>query len=49
MNNVASDPAYKNVLVTMRNALDKWIAGTDDKIADNPTPDKFDRVSGEKL
>jgi N-sulfoglucosamine sulfohydrolase len=48
MNNVAADPDYKNVLITMQNALDKWIFQTDDKIPENPTPDNFDRLSGKK-
>lgn len=49
MNNVAADPKYKNVLVTMQNALDKWIVFTEDKNPENPTPDKFDRMTGKKI
>ena len=48
LNNVATDPGYKNVLITMQNALDRWIMDTDDKIPDNPTPDKFDRLTSKK-
>ena len=46
MNNVADDPAYAEALAEMRSALDKWIIDTDDKMPENPTPDKFDRITG---
>ena len=49
MNNVADDPAYAEALAEMRNALDKWIIDTDDKMPENPTPDKFDRITGKHI
>ncbi len=47
--NLAGNQKYASTLVEMRSALDNWIKQTDDKIPDNPTPDKFDRQTGKKL
>lgn len=48
-NNLAKNPDFNNELDEMRKKLDNWIVEFDDKIPKNPTPDKFDRTSGNKL
>ena len=48
-NNLADNGIYKDDLIEMRTMLDNWIVEFEDKIPKNPTPDKFDRWSGEKL
>lgn len=47
--NLAEDPAHASALAEMRTLLDEWIRVYDDKIPENPTPDKFDRLTGRKL
>ncbi len=47
--NLAQNPDYESVLSEMRNMLDKWIDEFDDFIPEEPTPDKFDRWTGERL
>lgn len=49
LKNVANDPEYENVLVTMQNALQRWTMETNDKVPEKPTPDKFDRWSGKRI
>jgi arylsulfatase A-like enzyme len=48
-NNLAEKPEYADALDEMRKLLDNWIVEFDDKIPENPTPDKFDRWTGERL
>jgi arylsulfatase A-like enzyme len=48
-NNLAEKPEYADALDEMRQLLDNWIVEFDDKIPENPTPDKFDRWTGERL
>ena len=47
--NLAENPEYAYVLTDMRNLLDKWTEEYNDSIPENPTPDKFDRWTGERL
>jgi N-sulfoglucosamine sulfohydrolase len=47
--NIAGHPDYKYVLTQMRNVLDTWIYETNDSIPENPTPDQFDRWTGNRL
>ncbi len=47
--NLASEEAYQKVLVKMQNLMDKWIIETNDFVPENPTPDRFDRWTGNKL
>ncbi len=47
--NLAENPEYASALEEMRELLDKWIAEFDDKIPQNPSPDTFDRLTGERL
>ena len=49
LRNLAEKPAYANALDEMRKLLDEWILEFDDRIPDNPTPDKFDRWTGERI
>ncbi|MBN2738761.1 MAG: sulfatase [Spirochaetales bacterium] len=49
LNNLAKDPNYNDDLKKMSKLLDDWIIEFDDTIPINPTPDMFDRVTGEKL
>lgn len=49
LNNLAGNTEYENALNEMRKLLDNWIVEFDDKIPENPTPDKFDRWTGERL
>jgi N-sulfoglucosamine sulfohydrolase len=46
---IAENPEYLSALNEMRKLLDNWIVEFDDKIPENPTPDKFDRWTGERL
>jgi N-sulfoglucosamine sulfohydrolase len=48
-NNLAENLEFKESLNEMRNLLDNWIVEFEDKIPENPTPDKFDRWSGRDL
>jgi arylsulfatase A-like enzyme len=47
--NLAENADYQNELQKMRMLLDEWIEEFDDKVPENPTPDKFDRWTGERL
>jgi len=49
LRNVADDPAYADALGRMRAVLDDWIRRTDDRIPATPTPDRFDRATGQSL
>ncbi|MBN1816130.1 MAG: sulfatase [Sedimentisphaerales bacterium] len=49
LNNLADDPAYRQILETMRKIHTDWAGKTNDKVPDNPTPDQFDRVAGNRL
>ncbi|NQU86720.1 MAG: sulfatase [Mariniphaga sp.] len=49
MNNLALDKNFQDDLSKMRQILDKWIQETNDSIPINPSPDQFDRWSGERL
>jgi arylsulfatase A-like enzyme len=49
LHNLAENPEYAGVWDEMRKLLDSWIVEFDDKIPENPTPDKFDRWTGESL
>jgi N-sulfoglucosamine sulfohydrolase len=46
--NLAANPDYANDLAEMQKLLDNWIDEFNDKIPENPTPDKFDRWTGER-
>ena len=47
--NLVENKDYKNDLNEMRTILDKWLIEFGDTIPASPTPDKFDRWTGEKL
>ncbi len=49
LRNLASDQKLKSTLNIMRKILDKWIKETNDKIPEKPTPDTFDRITGDRL
>ena len=49
LNNLASEPRYRNILERMRLAHDNWTRRTDDSVPKNPTPDRFDRETGMRL
>lgn len=49
LNNFAGDPKYLDVLEEMRKVLDEWEERTNDKIPEQPTPDKFDRDTGKRI
>jgi len=49
LHNLAPDPRYTIVLQKMRRILDRWIERTNDRIPSNPTPDKYDRRTGQRL
>lgn len=49
LHNLAGNQEYAVSLNEMRNLLNNWIVEFDDKIPENPTPDKFDRWTGERL
>jgi N-sulfoglucosamine sulfohydrolase len=48
-NNLAENPEYAKALEEMRKLLDAWTEKYDDKVPENPTPDKFDRWSGKQF
>lgn len=47
--NLASLPAYQDILEKLRRELQKWQRETRDNIPENLTPDWFDRETGEPL
>ncbi len=47
--NIIHDQAYRQKLLEMRKILDQWIEQTNDSIQAIPTPDMFDRFTGDKL
>lgn len=47
--NLIDDPQLESKRQELSAALDQWIAETDDRIPDMPTPDRFDRHSGQPL
>lgn len=49
LHNLAENAEYVSALNEMRKLLDNWIVEFDDKIPENPTPDQFDRWTGERL
>jgi len=49
LTNLAGDEEYADTLKVMRKLLDEWIDKFNDSIPQNPTPDKFDRWTGERL
>ena len=49
LKNLAYDPAYKDILLEMKNQYEEWVLRTNDKIPKNPTPDRFDRETGTRL
>ncbi len=49
MNNLVLDENYSGVLNEMRSTLDNWILEYNDTIPVNPTPDRFDRITGQRL
>ena len=49
LNNLAGNVEYKDEFVAMQNLMDKWVIEYEDSIPQNPTPDKFDRWTGERL
>lgn len=49
MNNLLYDKNYDAVLKEMRSKLDLWIREYNDAVPDHPTPDKFDRITGQRL
>jgi arylsulfatase A-like enzyme len=48
-NNLVDDPEYAEALTKMRTEYKKWVEETNDKVAEHPTPDKFDRLTGKKI
>jgi N-sulfoglucosamine sulfohydrolase len=49
LHNLAENPEYAEALDKMRKLLEHWIIEFDDKIRENPSPDTFDRWTGERL
>jgi N-sulfoglucosamine sulfohydrolase len=49
LRNLAENPEYENALEEMRKLLDNWIVEFNDKIPENPSPDTFDRWTGDRL
>lgn len=49
LHNLAENPEYAEALNEMRKLLDNWIVKFDDKIPENPSPDTFDRWTGDRL
>lgn len=49
MNNLANDEQYADALEKMSRVLDEWIIETEDKVDGNPTPDRFDRETGQRI
>ncbi|MBN2174206.1 MAG: sulfatase [Bacteroidales bacterium] len=48
-NNLAQNPEYGQTLKDMQQLLDSWINDFDDIRSESPTPDKFDRWTGERI
>jgi hypothetical protein len=48
LHNLAPDvpAAHRTAFQNMQKKLDAWVAETDDRVPDNPTPDKYDRQTG---
>jgi hypothetical protein len=46
LTNLADDAKYADALGKMRAVLDEWIKETEDRVPENPTPDRFDRKTG---
>ena len=49
LENLAYDPAYKDILFEMKNQYEEWVLHTNDKVPENPSPDRFDRETGTRL
>jgi arylsulfatase A-like enzyme len=49
LHNLAESTEHADALDKMRKLLENWIIEFDDNIPENPTPDKFDRWTGERL
>ncbi len=49
LRNLAGDAKYATALAEMRQVYEGWVRRTEDKIPQTPTPDKFDRETGERL
>lgn len=49
LTNLAENPEYRQALAEMRSLLDSWVEEYNDKIPENPTPDKFDRWTGKRV
>ena len=49
LTNLAGNADAKEALNKMRGLLDNWITEFDDRIPENPTPDKFHRWDGRKF
>jgi len=49
LKNIADDPACATVRDKLLKELDAWVVRTNDRVPDNPTPDRFDRKTGTKL
>ena len=47
INNVAGEPAYREILEDLKGELAEWSEETGDFIPSKRTPDEFDRVTGE--
>jgi N-sulfoglucosamine sulfohydrolase len=47
--NLSENQDYADVLTEMRMLLDHWIEEFDDFIPENPTPDRFDRWTGQRI
>jgi arylsulfatase A-like enzyme len=47
--NVAADPKYARALKKMRRVHETWVRETGDRVPDDPTPDTFDRQTGDRL
>lgn len=47
--NLADNPEYSEILKEMRETFQNWAKETNDAVPENPTPDKFDRWTGESL
>lgn len=49
LTNLASAADGAATLERMRAAVDDWIERTNDRFPESPTPDRFDRSTGERL
>lgn len=49
LKNLAQNDEYKDKLDEMRRLMNQWVIEFNDTIPENPTPDKFDRWTGERL